>query len=87
MATVHGGLDAAELRRLGLRPEQVLDFSSNVNPLGPSLRVRNAAAKANLSAYPGIAIAWLSARQSQRVWRSASIRFSLVTVPCSLYIF
>ena len=52
MATVHGGLDAAELQRLGLRPEQVLDFSSNVNPLGPSLRVKNAAAKANLSAYP-----------------------------------
>ena len=52
MATVHGGLDAAELQRLGLRPEQVLDFSSNVNPLGPSLRIKHAAAKANLSAYP-----------------------------------
>ena len=52
MTTVHGGLDAAELRRLGLRPEQVLDFSSNVNPLGMSLRVRHAAVEANLSAYP-----------------------------------
>lgn len=50
--TAHGGLDAAELRSLGLRPEQVLDFSANINPLGPSARVRQAAAEANISAYP-----------------------------------
>ena len=31
--TVHGGLDAAELRPLGLRPKDVLDFSANINPL------------------------------------------------------
>ena len=52
VTTVHGGLDIAELRSLGLRPEQVLDFSSNINPLGPSQRVRTAAAEADLSAYP-----------------------------------
>ena len=52
VTTVHGGLDIAELRSLGLRPEQVLDFSSNINPLGPSQRVRTAAAQADLSAYP-----------------------------------
>ncbi|MYD15909.1 MAG: histidinol-phosphate aminotransferase family protein [Chloroflexi bacterium] len=52
MKTVHGGLDAAELRELGLRPEQVIDFSSNINPLGTSERVRQAAAHADLSAYP-----------------------------------
>ena len=51
-ATVHGGLDAAELRSLGLRPEQVLDFSANINPLGPSEGVRRAAAAADVSAYP-----------------------------------
>ena len=50
--TVHGGLDPAELRALGLLPEQVLDFSANVNPLGPSRRVRQAAADADLSSYP-----------------------------------
>jgi len=50
--TAHGGLDAAELRSLGLRPEQVLDFSANVNLLGPSARVRQAAAEADISAYP-----------------------------------
>ncbi|MXW26994.1 MAG: histidinol-phosphate aminotransferase family protein [Dehalococcoidia bacterium] len=50
--TVHGGLDAGELRSLGLVPEQVLDFSANINPLGPSKRVREAAAAADLAAYP-----------------------------------
>ncbi len=52
VTTVHGGLDVAELRSLGLRPEQVLDFSSNINPLGPSHRVMMAAAAADLSSYP-----------------------------------
>ena len=51
-ATVHGGLDAAELRSLGLRPQQVLDFSANITPLGPSQRVKEAVAKADLSSYP-----------------------------------
>ena len=50
--TAHGGLDAAELRSLGLRPEQVLDFSANINPLGASALVRQAAAEADISAYP-----------------------------------
>ncbi len=52
VTTVHGGLDVAELRSVGLVPEQVLDFSSNVNPLGPSVRVRQAVSDAILSDYP-----------------------------------
>ncbi len=52
MTTIHGGLDRAELSSLGLRPDQVLDFSANINPLGPSQRVRQVAARADLSAYP-----------------------------------
>ena len=52
MTTTHGGLDAGELRSLGLKPGQVLDFSANINPLGTSLHVRNAAAESDLSAYP-----------------------------------
>ncbi len=52
MTTIHGGLDASELRSLGLQPEQVLDFSANINPLGPSRRVLSAAAESDLSAYP-----------------------------------
>ena len=34
----HGGLNPAELQSLGLRPEDVTDFSASVNPLGPSPR-------------------------------------------------
>lgn len=52
MLTVHGGLDIEELRSLRLEPQQVLDFSANINPLGPSQSVRQAAAQADLSAYP-----------------------------------
>lgn len=52
VTTVHGGLDPAELRSLGLQPDQILDFSANINPLGPSRRVMRAAAEADLSAYP-----------------------------------
>ena len=52
LTTIHGGLDEAELRCLGLQPAQMLDFSANINPLGPSRRVRQAATEANLSAYP-----------------------------------
>ena len=49
---MHGGLDAAEMRSLGLRPERVLDFSANINPLGPSRRVEQASAEADISTYP-----------------------------------
>lgn len=52
MTTVHGGFDTAELRAENLTRDQVLDYSSNINPLGPSPRVRQAAAEADLSAYP-----------------------------------
>jgi histidinol-phosphate aminotransferase len=48
----HGALDFGELRRLGLRPEEVLDFSSNVNPYGPSPAVRTALARVPLDRYP-----------------------------------
>src|SRR5687767_5485752 len=32
----HGTLDYAELRKLGLRPEDITSFSSNINPFGPA---------------------------------------------------
>jgi len=49
---VHGGVHGAELRALALRPEQVLDFSVNVNPYGPSPSVLRAIAAAPLDRYP-----------------------------------
>ncbi len=51
-AREHGGVDAAELQRLGLAPERVLDFSVNVNPYGPHPAVVEAIRKAELSVYP-----------------------------------
>jgi histidinol-phosphate aminotransferase len=49
---VHGAPDHAELRRLGLNPEEVLDFSSNINAYGPSPTVREAVARTPLDRYP-----------------------------------
>ncbi len=48
----HGALDYAELERAGLGPEQVLDFSVNSNPYGPSPLVRQALAWTPLDRYP-----------------------------------
>ena len=31
---VHGGVKPSQLRALGLRPEDVLDFSASVSPIG-----------------------------------------------------
>ena len=49
---VHGGLNVAELESLGLRAEEVIDFSASINPLGPSLRALEAARNVNMAAYP-----------------------------------
>lgn len=49
---VHGGLDVAELRRLGVDPETIVDFSVCTNPYGPSPLVREAIAAATLDRYP-----------------------------------
>jgi histidinol-phosphate aminotransferase len=49
---VHGGLNIAELESLGLRQDEVIDFSASINPLGPSRRVLEAAQSTNLAAYP-----------------------------------
>ena len=42
----------AELRALGLRPEDCLDFSASVSPLGPPDGVAEAMASVDLAAYP-----------------------------------
>lgn len=49
---VHGALDFAELEHLGLKPDDVLDFSVNGNPYGPSPRVREAIASVPIERYP-----------------------------------
>ncbi|HMI92806.1 MAG TPA: aminotransferase class I/II-fold pyridoxal phosphate-dependent enzyme [Polyangiales bacterium] len=49
---VHGGVHRAELRALALQPEQVLDFSVNVNAYGPAPSVLRAIAGAPIDRYP-----------------------------------
>jgi len=48
----HGGPDFAELAALGIRPEALLDFSVNKNPLGASPRAMRALGLVEASAYP-----------------------------------
>ena len=49
---VHGGLNLAELRVLGLGAAEVLDFSASINPLGVSPAVTEALRHLDLAAYP-----------------------------------
>jgi histidinol-phosphate aminotransferase len=51
-AAIHGAADHAELRHLGLKPEDVLDFSANLNPFAPSPAVAAAIAEAAIDQYP-----------------------------------
>ena len=48
----HGGPDFAELLTLGIRPDALLDFSVNKNPLGASPRALRALDLVDVSAYP-----------------------------------
>jgi L-threonine-O-3-phosphate decarboxylase len=43
---VHGALDFAELERIGMHPEEVIDFSTNTNPYGPPPAAQAAMRKA-----------------------------------------
>jgi histidinol-phosphate/aromatic aminotransferase/cobyric acid decarboxylase-like protein len=50
--TAHGGLLLDELGALGIRVDEVLDASVNVNPYGPCSTVRRAVAQAAIDRYP-----------------------------------
>ena len=49
---VHGGIKPEQLRALGLKPEEVLDFSASVSPLGPPAGLGEALRGMDLTAYP-----------------------------------
>ena len=49
---VHGGIKPEQLRALGLKPEEVLDFSASVSPLGPPAGLAEALRGVDLTAYP-----------------------------------
>jgi histidinol-phosphate aminotransferase len=48
----HGGLNHAELRQLGISPEDVLDFSVNTNPVPIPAELRQVITSANVATYP-----------------------------------
>lgn len=48
----HGAMDYAEIDRLGLVPDDILDFSSNINPYGPASSVVEASKRALWECYP-----------------------------------
>lgn len=50
--TAHGGLDYSRMRKEGVEPSSVLDFSVSTNPFGPSPRVLKAMANAVIERYP-----------------------------------
>src|SRR5438874_11319118 len=49
---VHGAFDYGELAHLGLHPSDILDFSVNSNPYGPSSTVCEAIANVAIDRYP-----------------------------------
>lgn len=48
----HGGIDFAECVALGMNPDDLIDFSSNILPAGHSPRVRQAVDQARMDRYP-----------------------------------
>jgi histidinol-phosphate aminotransferase len=48
----HGGIDYAEVEMLGIAPQDILDFSANLNPFGPPPGVMKALRQADISHYP-----------------------------------
>ena len=66
---VHGAFDFDELEKLALNPDEVLDFSVNSNPYGPSPQVRAALADVPLERYPD--------REAIALRRALGIRLNL----------
>ncbi len=68
----HGGLTDAEAARLGIRAAEVLDFSANLNPYGPSPAVLRAVREARVDRYPDPRAASLRARVAAGTGREAA---------------
>jgi histidinol-phosphate aminotransferase len=48
----HGGIDYLELKKLGILPEDILDFSVSTNPFGPPPGIKEAINRASVDCYP-----------------------------------
>jgi histidinol-phosphate aminotransferase len=69
---VHGGIDAAELKALGIDPAGVLDFSVCTNPFMPPPGIREILAAAPVERYPDSRAAALVERLSDRLGTPAA---------------
>lgn len=67
----HGALDHAELAARRVRPETLLDFSSNINPFGPPPSVRAALAALDPAPYPDRSC--LRLREQLAAWHGCAI--------------
>jgi histidinol-phosphate aminotransferase len=63
----HGGIDYAELEALGISPEEVIDFSANLNPFGPPPGMKKVMGRANIAAYPDSRATRLRRRLAQKL--------------------
>ena len=63
----HGSVSYGELRSLGLDLDNIIDFSVNTNPLGPSPRVREAVLAADIARYPDTEVSALRCAIAQRL--------------------
>jgi len=50
--SIHGGIDYAELKSLGISPDSVFDFSVSINPFGPPPGIKEVLANAAVDRYP-----------------------------------
>ena len=73
--SLHGGDIRAASRKLGCRPEEILDFSASINPLGPPAWLRSVVA-ANLAG-----VAHYPEPRARSLRRAAACRLGLAE-PC-----
>jgi histidinol-phosphate aminotransferase len=50
--SIHGGIDYTEIAAAGMMPGDILDFSTNCNPMGPPPGLKFAIKDVNIEAYP-----------------------------------
>src|SRR5215469_12396431 len=77
---VHGAFDFGELERLGLHAGEVLDFSVNANPYGPSPYVREAVANTVIDRYPDRE--YLELRRAILHYELAGVDLPLSSIVC-----
>ena len=70
MNSTHGGKVFAVARKLGVAPEEILDFSASINPLGPPPGVRECGGRRPSTAWCTIPTA--TARSFPRPWPTAT---------------